>query len=83
MSLNLPPCCHISLSNIMGFDIKIITKKFKPHTRMRHIVIIVIIAMLTLCYSMMAHATRILYYHASMLTLQSSLISCALWLPLA
>ena len=28
-----------------------------------------------------SHATLILKYHASMLTLQNSVISCALWLP--
>jgi hypothetical protein len=32
-------------------------------------------------YSVMSHATLILYCHASMLTLQTSLISRALWLP--
>ena len=35
----------------------------------------------TLCYSIMSHATLILYYHTSMLTLHTSLISHALWLP--
>ena len=34
-----------------------------------------------LCYSIMSHATLILWYLASMLTLQNSLISQALWLP--
>ena len=43
--------------------------------------IIVIFAMLTLCYSIMSHVSLILYYYASMLTLQTSLISYALWLP--
>ena len=33
----------------------------------------------TLCYSIMSHATLILYYHAPMLTLHNSIISCALW----
>ena len=32
---------------------------------MHHVVIIVMIAMLTLCYSIMSHATLIIYYHAS------------------
>ena len=35
----------------------------------------------TLCNSILSHATLILYYHASMLTLQNSVISRALWLP--
>ena len=47
------------------------------------IVIVVIIAMLTLCYSIMSHDTLIFYFHASMLTLQTPLISHALWLPQA
>ena len=38
-------------------------------------------SLLTMCYSTMSHATPILYYHASMLTMQTSLISCTLWLP--
>ena len=53
---------------------------------MQHVVInvfIVIMAMLTMCYPIMAHATLILYYPdlASMVALQTSLISRALWLP--
>ena len=47
------------------------TKEFKPHARTHHIVIIVniiIMAMLTLWYSLMSHATLILYYHTSTLT---------------
>jgi hypothetical protein len=35
----------------------------------------------TLCYSILSHATPILEYHASMSTLQNSVISRALWLP--
>ena len=31
---------------------------------MHHVVIIVVIVMWTLCYSIMPHATLILYYHA-------------------
>ena len=53
---------------------------------MHHVVINVvnfIIAMLTLCYSMMSHAISIFFYHALMLTLQNLLIFCALWLPQA
>ena len=34
-----------------------------------------------LCSSVMSHATPILQYHASMFTLQNSVISHALWLP--
>jgi hypothetical protein len=56
------------------------TKEFKPHARTNHIVIFVIIAMLILYNSMTSHATIILYHHTSMLTLQTSLISHALWL---
>ena len=52
-------------------------REFKPHARTLHATIIVIIAMLTLCYPIMSHATLILYYHASMLTLLTLLISCA------
>lgn len=35
--------------------------------------------MLTLCYFTIPHATLILYYHASMSTIQTSLMSRALW----
>ena len=56
-------------------------KEFKPHACTHHIVITIIIAMSTLCYSIMPHTTLILYYHASMLTLHTSFISRALWLP--
>jgi hypothetical protein len=34
-----------------------------------------------LCYSLVSHATLIQYYHASMLTLQNSVMLRALWLP--
>ena len=34
-----------------------------------------------LCYSKMSHGTLILYYQSSMLTLQTFVTSCALWLP--
>ena len=34
-----------------------------------------------MCYFIMLHATLILYYHESMLTIQKFVISCALWLP--
>ena len=48
---------------------------------MHHVIIIVISAMLTLCYFIMSHATLI--YQASMLTLHTTLISHAFWLPQA
>jgi hypothetical protein len=40
-----------------------------------------ILRRLTLCYSIMSHATLILFYHTCMLTQHNSLILCALWLP--
>ena len=55
LSSKLPPCCHISLPYIMGFGIEII-QTMHSHAS---IVIIVIIAMLTLCYSIMSHVTLI------------------------
>ena len=69
-----------------GFRIKINHHKIQILSHTHHVVIIVtttIIAMLTLCYSIMSHATLILYHHASMLTLYTSLIPHALWLPQA
>ena len=39
--------------------------------------------MLTLCYSILSYFTLILFHYASMLTLQNSLLSRALWLPQA
>ena len=60
----------------MALTLKQSAKEFKPHTHMHHVVINainVIIAMLTLCYSIMSHAKPILYYHTSMLTLRNSL----------
>ena len=80
LNLNLPPYCHIPLSYIMSFISTLFTKKFKPHACTHHVDII---AMLTLCYSIMSYATLILYHHISMLTLQTSLILCAFWLPQA
>ena len=83
-NLNLTPCYMFSPSYIMGIDMKITTKNFKPHNRTHHvdiIVISVIIIMLTLCYFIIPHATLILFYHAIMLTLHNSIISCTLWLP--
>ena len=51
---------------------------------MHHVVIIVvitIIAVLTLYYSIMSHATLMLIYQESILTLQNYLISHALQMP--
>jgi hypothetical protein len=79
LSSNLTPCYHDSFPYITGFDIEISCQDFKPHARMHHVVIIVIIVMLTICYSMMSHAIPILVCHTFMLTLQKN--SCALWLP--
>ena len=62
-SLNLPPCCHISLPYIAGFDIKIIYQIIQTthlHAyRIVIIVIILIIAVLILCSYVMPHATLI------------------------
>ena len=63
------------LSYIIGFDIKIIHQRIKPHPRMHHVVIIVV---LTLWCSIISHATIIFFYHKYMITLQSSSISRAL-----
>ena len=79
--LYIPSCRHISLPYITIFAIKIVIYEFKPHDCMHHVLIIVIISMLTLCYFIISHATLIIYYQAFMLTLHTSLISCALWLP--
>ena len=65
-----------------GFNIKIIHQRIpttRSHTSRCHHCHIVIIAMLTLCYSIMSHATLIPCYQASMLTLETSLILHALW----
>jgi hypothetical protein len=71
---NLLPCCYISLPYIMGFEIKIIhqrTQTIRWYASCCHH-----------CHycnvDFLSHATLILYYHASMLTLQTSLISHAL-----
>ena len=62
-SLNLPPCCHISLPYIAGFDIKVIyqsiqTKHLHAY-RIVIIIIILIIAVWILCFYVMPHATLI------------------------
>ena len=82
------PCLlsHFPLVCIMGLTLKQFTNEFKPHAHMHLVVtifIIVNIAVLTLYSFIMSHqhATLILYYHTSIVTLQNSLIPCALWLP--
>ena len=80
LNLNLPPCCHISLPYMTCFNIESNHQRNSNHM-LTHIIIIVITALLTSCYSRMSHAKLILYYRSSMLTLQTSVISCALWLP--
>lgn len=40
LSLNLPPSYRISSLYIMGFDIKVFTKEFKPYACMHHIVVV-------------------------------------------
>jgi hypothetical protein len=58
--------------------LKLSIKEFRPHAHTHHVVIVVIIAMLTLCYLIMLHAILSLYFHTSRLTLQTSLLSHAL-----
>ena len=53
-------CCHISLPYIMGFNVKLIHKKFKPHARTYHVVTVVVFAVLTLCYSIISHTNNFL-----------------------
>ena len=85
LNLNLTPYCHVSshISHVLIF--KRTTKEFRPHAQTHHIVIIVIvviIAMPTLCHSIMSHATLIIFDHACMLTLQTYLgsVQCTLFL---
>ena len=80
LNVNLPPYCHVFLPYITSSNIKWSIKESTTRARMHHVVIIVINYMLTFCYSMMSHATIILCYHASMLTLHSSLVLHAHWL---
>ena len=70
-------------SYITGSDIEINHQRIqvtRSHTSHCHRCI-VIIAMLTLCYSTISHSTLILFHHTSMLTPHNSLISHTLWLP--
>jgi hypothetical protein len=55
-------------------------QEIKLHALTHHVVII---AVFTLSYSIISHATLILYYQASMLTLRTSLILHALCFPQA
>ena len=68
--------CSIFISlHVIGINLT------HQNIRTHHVIIIAMIivhAMLTLCYFIMSHATLILYYHTSMLTLHTSLISPAL-----
>ena len=70
--------CNYCNIDFVGFDAP--NNSNHTLTMMHHFVIVVIIATLTLCYSVMSHAKLILFYHTLMLTLQKSLISRALWL---
>ena len=74
--------CHILLPYITGLDIKII-----HHTTSNRTFACIMLSslslyvVLTLCHTAMSHATLILICQVSMLRLQTSLISHALWLP--
>ena len=59
--------------------LKLTTKEFKPQACTHHVVIIVIIAMLTLCASIMSHVTLFFFYHTSMLNITKLFnITCTL-----
>ena len=62
--------CPSHISHVLKLTKTI--KEFKPHARMHHVVIVVIIVTLTLYSSITSHATLILLYYATMLTLHSS-----------
>jgi hypothetical protein len=87
LNLKLPPCYHISLPYTMGFDLKVIHQRNQTTclhaTHCHHCHYSHFFSMLTLCYSILSHTTLVFYYHASMLTLHTSLISRALWLAQA
>ena len=64
------------------FDIELAHQKNSNHVLTRIMLsTLLLLHCWRLCYSIMSHTTLILYYHASTLTLQTSIISCALWLP--
>ena len=65
---------------IMSFDITLNHHGIKPHTHTLHVVIIVITAMVSLCYSIISHAALILFYFTFMLRVHNSSNSRALWL---
>ena len=73
-------CAHIKYPSLLAHFSPIYHNSFtfKPHAHMHCVVIIVVAAMLTSCYSTMSHAALVLYYRACMLTLHTALISCAL-----
>ena len=68
LDLNLSPCIKFLSRISQVLTLKQSIQNFQLHTRTHHIDIIVIIVVLTLCYSIISHSTLILYYHASMLT---------------
>jgi hypothetical protein len=76
--LNLPPCCHDSLLYIMGFwhYNRPCSKPYASRCQYCNHVGFVLFHDVT-CY------TDILCYLVSMLTLWTSLMSCALWFPRA
>ena len=77
LNLHLPHCSHISIPYIMGFDIKNLHQRTHTH----HVVIFVIIVIINVEFALfhMSHTALILYYHASMLTLQTFFnITCTL-----
>jgi hypothetical protein len=77
LRLNLAPYCHVS--SHMWHSSK--PPKNSNHTSCCHRCnVLLVIAMLTMCYSILSHATLMLFYHASMLTLHNSLMSHILWL---
>ena len=89
-SLSFTPLYHVTLPNIMGFDNKIqfqgnqITLLHTSYChRHNHCYYRYYCKCYTSCYSKLSHATLMLFYRASMLTLHNSLISRALWLPQA
>ena len=81
--------CHFFLSFIMGFA-RIMLSHFPRiyHGFCVHHIVIAIYHDRHYCNvdfikSIMLYTTLILYYHTSKLTLQTSIISCAFWLPQA
>jgi len=80
LNLNVPRC-HIFLPFIRGLDSEVILQRIqatRSHALHFHYCNVDFVF-----FSIISHATLVLYYHASMLTLHTSLISRALWLPRA